>query len=165
VILAVDVDYRVDTAIVAGIIFSNWRDESPDRVVHSKMASVEDYEPGQFYKREMPCIIQLLTDYKLTPDFIVIDGFVALGQESKPGLGMHLHDALDRKIPVIGVAKSSFKNSRFETEVLRGSSQKPLYVTAVGVACETAKNYIRSMHGKHRIPTLLKLVDRECRKS
>jgi len=165
VILAVDVDYKGDAAKVAGVTFSNWGDESPDRVFYSTVTNIEDYEPGNFYKREMPCILQLLADYNLTPDFIVIDGFVVLGQESRPGLGMHLYDALGRNIPVIGVAKTAFKNSKPESEVLRGNSQKPLYVTAVGIAFETAKDHIRSMHGKNRMPTLLKLVDYECRKS
>jgi len=165
VILAVDVDYRAENAIVAGVTFRNWGDSSADRVIHSKVTHVVDYEPGQFYKRELPCIIQLLNDHHLTPDFIVIDGFVVLGQELKPGLGMHLYEALDRKIPVIGVAKTAFKGTKPESAVLRGKSNKPLYVSAVGIDDEEAKNHICLMHGKHRIPTLLKLVDRECRKS
>lgn len=64
----------------------------------------------------------------------------------------------------LGVAKTAFKGSKTELEVFRGKSEKPLYVTAVGVEDELAKNHIYSMHGKPRIPTLLKLVDRECRK-
>jgi deoxyribonuclease V len=165
VILAIDVDYRTGYAISAGVAFSNWEDEFPARVFISKVTNVAPYEPGQFYKREMPCILQLLADHNLAPDFIVIDGFVVLGHDSRPGLGMHLHDALEPKIPVIGVAKTAFKDSKAESEVLRGKSQKPLYVTAVGIAYENAKDLIRSMHGKHRIPTLLKFVDSECRKS
>ncbi|WP_299948707.1 hypothetical protein [uncultured Microbulbifer sp.] len=102
--------------------------------------------------------------YDLTPDIIVIDGYVVLGQELKPGLGMRLYEALDKKIPIIGVAKTAFKDSNSESEVFRGESKKPLYVTAVGIGDQIAKSYISSMHGKHRMPTLLKLVDRECRK-
>lgn len=164
-ILAVDVHYNGDAAMVAGVTFGSWSSEFPDKVFHSTVVNVKGYEPGQFYKREMPCILKLLADYKLTPDFIVIDGYVVLGQKSSPGLGMHLYDALDRNIPVIGVAKTAFKNSKSESEVLRGASQKPLYVTAVGLSTEMAKDHIRTMHGKNRIPTLLKLVDHECRKS
>ena len=163
-ILAIDVDYRSDSAVVAGVSFSSWEDEAPDRVFHSYVTDVENYEPGQFYKRELPCIIRLLTEHNLYPDIIVIDGFVVLGQDSKPGLGMYLHDTLDKIIPVIGVAKTAFKGSKTKSEVFRGKSEKPLYVTAVGIEDEVAKNHIYSMHGKHRIPTLLKLVDLECRK-
>ena len=163
-ILAIDVDYRVNSAIVAGILFRNWGDESPYKIIHSKVDGVESYESGQFYKREMPCIIHLLKDHDLSPNVIVIDGFVMLGQESKPGLGMHLYYALNKEIPIVGVAKTSFKDSKPETEVFRGKSQKPLYVTAVGVELEVAKNNVFSMHGKYRMPTLLKLADQECRK-
>jgi deoxyribonuclease V len=165
VILAVDVDYRENGAIVAGVAFGNWQDEFHESVFLSRVTNVQAYEPGSFYKREMPCIIQLLLDHNLSPDFLVIDGFVMLGHESRPGLGMYIYEAFERKTPIIGVAKTAFQGSKAEWAVLRGKSQKPLYVTAVGIDLENAKKFIRSMHGKNRIPTLLKLVDSECRKS
>ncbi len=62
-ILAVDVDYRIDNAIVAGITFSGWSDEAPDRVIYSRIINVVGYQSGQFYRREMPCILKLLNDY------------------------------------------------------------------------------------------------------
>jgi deoxyribonuclease V len=40
-------------------------------------------------------------------DQIIVDGFVSLGD--KPGLGMHLWEALGRRVAVIGVAKSHFR--------------------------------------------------------
>lgn len=164
-ILAVDVDYREDEAIIAGVCFENWKDENPISIIRSKVANIEDYEPGQFYKRELPCILKLIKKYDLKPDVIVVDGFVTLGKESKPGLGMHLYNSLECTIPVIGVAKRHFKDTASTAELLRGESKKPLYVTAVGVNEQDAKGYIHTMHGKYRIPTLLKLVDSECRKS
>lgn len=164
-ILAVDVDYRNDKASIAGICFHAWSDESPKDVLHSEVDTVLDYEPGQFYKRELPCILKLLKEHELRPDLIVIDGFVYLGQDSKPGLGVHLFNALGKNTPVIGVAKSAFKGSSPKTEVFRGKSEKPLYVTAIGIEQQVANANISSMHGKYRIPTLLKLVDHECRKS
>ncbi|PKN30756.1 MAG: endonuclease V, partial [Deltaproteobacteria bacterium HGW-Deltaproteobacteria-21] len=45
-------------------------------------------------------------------------------------------------------------------EVFRGRSKSPLYVTAAGMDPSEAAGHIRSMHGGHRIPTLLKQVDR-----
>lgn len=33
---------------------------------------------------------------------IVVDGYVKVGQEQKPGLGMHLYQALVQQIAVIG---------------------------------------------------------------
>jgi deoxyribonuclease V len=73
--------------------------------------------------------------------------------------------ALGRNTLVIGVAKTAFKASKSESEVFRGESEKPLYVTAIGIKDQVAKSHISSMHGKYRIPTLLKLADSECRKS
>ena len=87
---------------------------------------------------------------------MVIDAYVMLG--NRPGLGQHLFDFFDGKIPVVGVAKSKFKGSS-GTEIFRGGSIHPLYVTSAGVNQQKASERIRTMHGAHRIPTLLKRVD------
>lgn len=163
-ILAVDVDYRNSEALTVGICFDDWRDKAATHLYRSVIPKVEDYEPGSFYRRELPCILRLLSEHHLSPDTIVIDGFVYLGDESRPGLGMRLYNALNREVPVIGVAKNPFKGTTPDTELLRGNSSKPLYITAAGMDITTAKACILSMHGKHRMPTLLKEADRECRR-
>jgi deoxyribonuclease V len=76
----------------------------------------------------------------------------------RAGLGKHLFKFLDGKIPVVGVAKSKFEGSS-GAEVFRGGSIRPLYVTSAGMDLQKASVRIRSMHGVHRIPTLLKRVD------
>ena len=48
-------------------------------------------------------------------------------------------------------------------EVLRDEEARPLIVTCVGIDLGAAKVRIRTMHGKRRIPTLLKLVARIAR--
>lgn len=63
-------------------------------------------------------------------------------------------------MPVVGVAKTAFKGSSFAVPVLRGSATRPLYVTAAGMDPEMAAGRVRAMHGPHRVPTLLKEVDR-----
>ena len=50
-----------------------------------------------------------------------------------------------------------------ETEVYRGNTKKALYVTSVGLD-DNANSLVKQMHGKFRIPTLLKQVDQLCRK-
>ena len=162
-ILAVDVDYQEASAFAAAVSFSNWESEEPERVYVSRLSDIAEYEPGAFYKRELPCILTLLDEHQLTPEVIIIDGFVTLGESGRPGLGAHLYQSLDGLVPIIGVAKKPFKDTMKETEVLRGESSKPLYVTTRGMALEKAKAYVLCMHGKYRIPTLLKRVDRECR--
>lgn len=158
-ILAVDVDYREDKAIAAGLLFQNWEDREPVQELISEILTVAEYEPGQFYKRELPCVLALLQQLAQLPEFIVIDGYVYLDGNQKPGFGKHLYEALEGKSVIIGVAKSRFKDTPAETEIFRGGSKRALYVTAVGVSEVEAKSLVMRMHGEHRIPTLLKRVD------
>ena len=163
-ILAVDVDYREENAKVSGVCFSDWKSSEYTSLHHSMVSNVKPYEPGAFYKRELPCILKLIADHQLELSCIVIDGYVDLGEDNRPGLGMYLYESLDSKIPVIGVAKKPFKDTKTSSEIYRGESKKPLYISSVGILLDEAKTLIQSMHGNHRIPYLLKLVDRECRK-
>lgn len=122
-----------------------------------------DYRPGHFYERELPVLLKLLGDSGWQPDTVVVDGYVFLDGQAEPGLGKHLHDALGGQIPVVGVAKTSFRGIGAEYGVLRGTSQRPLFVTAVGLPVAEAQAGLRAMHGEHRMPTLLTLVDQLCR--
>ena len=162
-ILAVDVNYKDDVASIAGITFDDWADSEVKGVYKSYLHGVNDYIPGKFYLRELPCILKLLEEHALSPRYIVIDGLVYLDGKSDPGLGKHLYDALNKKIAVIGVAKKPYKGIAQECAVYRGNSLMPLYVTSVGVNLEAAKTNIASMYGIYRIPVLLKKVDQECR--
>ena len=163
-ILAVDVDYRGNYASIGGVTFANWEDNEEIASFHSDLYDIEQYTPGKFYRRELPCILKLIEEHQLKPNFIVIDGFVYLDGVSEPGLGKHLYDALDGNVPIIGLAKKQFKNISPNFSIYRGSSKNPLYVTSVGIGFEVAKELIASMHGKYRIPNLLKKVDQVCRK-
>lgn len=161
--LAVDVYYPKEEAIVAGVIFTNWHACEPDQVLITHLSSVASYESGQFYKRELPCILELLKQVNPLPNYIVIDGYVYLGGDEKPGLGKHLYDALKGQCAIIGVAKNRFEEIPVEAELFRGDSSRPLYVTAVGIDQAEAKQRIKNMCGKFRVPTLLKKVDQLCR--
>lgn len=156
-----DVDYREPAGLTACVVFDGWKDAAPHTVVVEKIDQIQPYEPGAFYKREMPCILQTLAKIKETIDLIIIDGFVWLGADH-PGLGAKLYEALDRKIPIIGVAKTAY-HSATPVEILRGVSKTPLLVTSIGVDAQEAALHIKEMHGEYRIPTLLKLVDSTCR--
>lgn len=162
-ILATDVDYRDEIAIAAGVLFDDWTSESESAIKTVQVSNFGEYIPGEFYKRELPCIKALLETVDSPIDLIIVDGFVTLGPDRKPGLGYRLWETLNKSVPVIGVAKSSFQNTRSECEISRGRSEKPLYVTAVGMSLEDAQKGIKTMHGQYRLPTMLKLVDRICR--
>jgi len=162
-IAAVDVDYRDSQALAACVLFHHWTDATPCAEVTAPIFQVAEYQPGQFYKRELPCLLAALNKVPSPVDLIVVDGYVWLGDETHPGLGAHLYQALARAIPVIGVAKTRFLSATAARPVQRGDSQRPLYVTAAGMDIEEACRHIAAMHGPHRIPTLLKAVDQLCR--
>ena len=162
-ILAVDVHYERNHAVTGGALFRRWDDAFPDIEIVSELDEINQYEPGEFYKRELPCILKLLKDHSLNPEYIIIDGYVYLDGHSSPGLGKYLFDALEGNIPVIGVAKSHYKNIPQDYGLLRGKSKKPLFITAVGTSLSQAKRFLLKMHGENRIPTLLKHVDTLCR--
>ncbi|MEM7247902.1 MAG: endonuclease V [Acidobacteriota bacterium] len=158
-IAALDADYRDTGATVGCVLFREWTDPQPtDELVHS-VAGVAAYESGEFYKRELPVLLAALGRVDVPLDTLVIDGHVWLDRSDRPGLGVHLHRALDERIPVVGVAKNAFGESAPAHRVLRGESLRPLYVTAVGLPIEVAAEKVRTMAGEHRIPTLLKRAD------
>ncbi len=91
---------------------------------------------------------------------IIIDGHIYVDNDRKYGLGGHLYEALDKKIPIIGMAKTSFQsNTETVVEILRGESKNPLFVSAIGLKKEVAANHIKNMFGDYRLPYLLKLMD------
>lgn len=165
VIAALDVCYGPTRAAAACVLFSTFRDASPAATHVAHVTDVAPYEPGAFYKRELPCLLAVLALAPSPLDAVVVDGYVWLSDDGRPGLGAHLFEALNRQTPIVGVAKTTFTGAAFAEPVLRGGSAKPLYVTAAGVDARTAAGWIREMAGPHRLPTLLKLVDRLARDS
>jgi deoxyribonuclease V len=159
----VDVDYRDPEAFAACVLFRAWPDEQPAGERVERIASVEAYQPGQFYKRELPCLLAVLCATRAPLEAVLVDGYVWLRDEQSPGLGAHLYEALGRAVPVIGVAKSRFASAGAAREVRRGDSRRPLYVSAAGLDVEEAARCVQRMHGPHRVPTLLKRVDLLCR--
>jgi deoxyribonuclease V len=163
VIAALDVAYGPRGAATACVLFRDFADACAASAHVTHTADVAPYEPGAFYKRELPCLLAALAAAPDAPAIVVVDGYVWLSEDRRPGLGARLHEALGGGVIVVGVAKTSFTGSAFAEPVLRGTSVKPLYVTAEGVEAKTAAGWIRSMHGPHRLPTLLQRADRLCR--
>jgi deoxyribonuclease V len=162
-IVCLDVDYRGGGAVAAGVAFRDWADDRASAETTVRVDRVEPYEPGQFYRRELPCLLAVLGGLETRPEVIVIDGYVWLGDEHDPGLGAHLHDAIGGRSAVVGVAKTRFLRARVAREVRRGESLSPLFVTSAGMEPSEAADHIREMHGPYRVPTLLRRVDRLCR--
>ncbi|MGA1868537.1 MAG: endonuclease V [bacterium] len=162
-IACIDVYYRLQSATVACILFQSWTHEYIIKQIMEQVKDVKPYESGNFYKRELPCILAVISKIKEQLECIVIDGYVWLENKQTPGLGAYLYKNLQSSIPVIGVAKSKYKRSISAQIIFRGGSKRPLYITAEGIDEKIAAGYIRKMQGPYRIPNLIKQVDRLCR--
>jgi deoxyribonuclease V len=163
VIACVDVDYRGETALAAAVVIERWDDEHPSTEAVVRIAKVAEYEPGAFYLRELPCLLDVLRPLRDITT-VVIDGYVWLAK-ARPGLGARLFEALGGGVVVVGIAKTSFRDNDAAVELARGKSARPLYVTAEGVEVTRAADDVRRMHGAHRIPTIVRRVDRLARDS
>lgn len=162
-ILAFDTYYFDNKAKTVCIGFEDWQIEENYFIYTETLENINEYISGEFYKRELPCIESLIkkNDLSNNAELIIVDGFVFLNDLNKYGLGAYLYEKLNRKIPIIGVAKRDFATiKKNRNEVFRGESQNPLYITSIGIDLNIASEYIKEMKGKYRIPTLLKKVDR-----
>lgn len=158
-----DVQYHDDYALAAGLTIASWSAATPDREWVERVQPIEPYLSGQFYRRELPCLVQLLARLPQLPEVAVIDGFVWLGDEEHPGLGGHLYRHFGGRMAVVGVAKTEFHGAAPVLAILRGQSAKNLYVSAAGMDLTEAAASVRIMAGNHRLPTLLRRVDQLCR--
>lgn len=162
-LICLDTDYRDPQAQCAYVLFDSWGAAEPVQVGCVRIDAVAPYEPGAFYKRELPGLLQALASVEHPLKAILIDAYVWL-DEGRGGLGWHLYEALERKIPVVGVAKTRFRPAeKVAIPVLRGESQNPLWVTAIGVETDWAAEKVKEMAGEFRVPKLLKMVDGRCR--
>lgn len=168
-IVCLDVDYRETETVTAAVGIGVWSAPEPafERTRRVREAP-QPYEPGHFYLREMPHLLAMLEEVVGSHGPItrvVVDGYVWLAA-GRPGLGAHLHAAMAAgagAVPVVGVAKTAFRDNDRAIAVTRGQSARPLYVTAVGCDEAEAARDVASMHGAHRMPTLLARVDRLAR--
>jgi deoxyribonuclease V len=124
------------------------------------MPDVEPYHAGQFWRRELPPLLAVLA---LTGPLhlLIIDGYVDLDGEGRPGLGARLQAKTG--YAVIGIAKTSFRGADHAAHVLRGRSTRPLLVTAIGLSLAEATDLVQAMAGANRLPIAVSAVDRLCR--
>ena len=113
------------------------------------------YQPGEFYLRELPPPRAML--HGIPRLGLVVDGYADLDPGGRPGLGAHAHAELG--IPVIGVAKSAFRTATHAIPVRRGTSARPVFVTAAGMRATDAADLVQNMAGRFRIPDALRRAD------
>jgi deoxyribonuclease V len=126
-----------------------------------RVDEVAPYRPGAFFERELPAVAAVL-EVADPVELLVIDGYVTLDPQGRPGLGAHAHERFG--VPIIGVAKTAFRGATHAVEVLRGDSARALYVTAAGMNAQVAADLVRNMAGPHRMPDALKRVDQLSRR-
>lgn len=163
-IACVDVQYDdlQHSAKAALVLAASWTDAAPTWQSVVDVQEVAPYQPGRFFLRELPCLLKVLATSSNVPEVVVVDGYVWLDREKRPGLGAKLFESLGEICPVIGVAKSRFHDAP-GTDVFRGNSNQPLIVSSAGIDEAMAAEYIKSMHGPFRIPTLLRIADQLAR--
>jgi deoxyribonuclease V len=159
--VAVDVQYLHDGVARAAMVAAGERSFSQATRTRTAMVPAgASYQPGQFYLRELPPLRAVLpTDGNLA--LIVIDGYVDLDPDGRPGLGAYVFAEFGA--PVIGVAKTRFRTATHAAQVFRGESSRPLYVTAAGMTVAEAASVVSEMAGQFRLPDAIKLADRLAR--
>ena len=84
-ILATDTHYTDVSVCTAGVLFSDWTDEIPVSSYTVDTLAAAEYEPGEFYRRELPLVQALLKTIPHPLSCIVIDGYVFLDADRRPG--------------------------------------------------------------------------------
>jgi deoxyribonuclease V len=161
--LATCVHYHGDGAMAAAVAFDEWDAPEASQTFTSRVAHVDKPSRGKLDLRELPCLLLLLQEHALKPDVILIDAPVHLDAAETPGLGRSLYDALGGRTAVIGVSTRATPRMPAQFEVFREEEARPLFVTCIGIDLGAAKVRVRTMHGKRRIPTLVKLAARIAR--
>ncbi len=159
-----DVHYEDDVAIAAAVLIANWTDVAPINEFVVRCEGIESYRAGSFFERELKPLQELVRSIPISIGTFVVDAYCHLSEDRDRGLGAYLYELLPEGSVVIGVAKNRFRDTTHAEEVLRGESQRPLFVTSIGIDYSLAAEHIKSMAGVHRNPTILKAVDRLCRK-
>ena len=158
--LVMDFQIQGDTARVAAVAFDDWAAFEGTKNYSLRIERVEKPAKGELDLRALPWLVQLLDANRLQPELIVLDGFVHLDAQETPGLGRRLHDTLGGRTAVIGVSRSGFKDTPEQFELHREEETAPLVITCAGIDLGAAKARVRMMHGRKRVPTLLKLAAR-----
>jgi deoxyribonuclease V len=157
VFAAVDVHYPPSGGARAAVVTAS--DATFSTITAEKTVLIEDvapYQPGEFYRRELPPLRAVLLGVDAL-DLLIVDGYVTLDPDGRPGLGAHAH--VEFGVPVIGVAKTRFAPATHAIPVLRGNATKPLFVTSAGLPPPNAADLVRAMAGKFRLPDALRRAD------
>jgi len=163
-IACLDAAYSDAASAAACILAADWDAAAPVHETAIRAGAPAPYEPGAFYRRELPLLLAVLKAAPLKPTAIVIDGYAWLDAAGRRGLGTYLFEAV--ACPVVGIGKTEFDGATNWAQcVTRGASASPLYITAAGMDASLAADAVRRMHGAARLPTLVRAADRVAREA
>ena len=154
----IDASYLHDLAVAGAVVTDS---EDPCKNLKKYTSAVKNpcsYEPGSFYKRELPCILKVLEKIEEYVSVIFVDAYVWL-PDGRPGLGARLYETLKQEKTIIGIAKNSFltpERAGLVKDVYRGKSKRPLFVSAAGVSLDDAVKMVSRLPGPFRIPSAMK---------
>ena len=102
---ALDAHYDEATLIGTGaaVVFQNWSDAAPLANYTAAVSDIQPYEPGEFFKRELPCLLAVLEKVQEPLDLLIVDGYVSLGDRRNKDA--RLWEALGRQLPVLAWPK------------------------------------------------------------
>ena len=161
--LAVGVHDLAGVAGVAAVAFDEWDAAEASRTFTSRVVPLDPPVRSPRGAAELAGVLQLLREHALEPELIVIDGPVHLDAAETPAWGRQLFDALGGRSAVIGISTRTMPGLPAQFEVWRDEEARPLIVTCVGIDLGAAKVRVRTMHGRRRVPTLMKLAARLAR--
>jgi deoxyribonuclease V len=161
--LVVGVHKLDDGAIVCAVAFDEWDAAEASRTFTSRVAPVDPPVRSPRGAAELAGVLQLLREHALEPELIVIDGPVYLDAAETPAWGRQLFDALGGRSAVVGISTRAMPSLPAQFEVWRDEEARPLIVTCIGIDLGAAKVRVRTMHGRRRVPTLMKLAARLAR--
>jgi len=161
---ATDVQYLPTGAARAALVLASdaaFSSVVAEQTMLVSSVGVAPYEPGEFYRRELPPLRAVLAPALPDVELLIVDGYVDLDPSGRPGLGAHAHKEFS--VPVIGVAKTRFATATHAIPVIRGQSARPLFVTSAGLPLPDAAALVHAMSGKHRLPDALRRADQLAR--
>jgi deoxyribonuclease V len=78
VIFTVDVHARGSDAVAAKALTREWEDDESVAMWVVAIPAIGTCGPGQLYRSELPCILELLKQVEPLPNTVIIDGHVYL---------------------------------------------------------------------------------------
>lgn len=161
--LAVAMHSAADGTIVCAVAFDEWAAAEASRTFSARITPADPPVRSPRGAAELAGVLHLLRTHALEPALIVIDGPVHLDAAETPGWGRQLFDALGGRSAVVGISTRAIPGMPAQFEVVREEEARPLVVTCIGTDLGAAKARVRTMHGRRRVPTLMKLAARLAR--